>query len=84
MPHIKIYASTVIRLAIGLVLASALLTGCASREERIAKALDNASAAITKDEPITPDFYDGLRNQQVLDAMQISAEKKTWIEVAPA
>jgi predicted dehydrogenase len=40
--------------------------------------------AIGTDKPIKPDFYDGLRNQQVLDAMQISAEKKTWIEVAPA
>jgi predicted dehydrogenase len=40
--------------------------------------------AIGTDKPITPDFYDGLRNQQVLDAMQISVEKKTWIEVAPA
>ncbi len=38
-------------------------------------------AAIAKDEPITPDFYDGLRNQHVLDAMQLSAEKKAWINV---
>jgi predicted dehydrogenase len=39
--------------------------------------------AISSDKPIKPDFYDGLRNQQVLDAMQMSAEKKTWIEVEP-
>lgn len=39
-------------------------------------------AAISTDSPITPDFYDGLRNQQVLDAMQASADKGTWIEVA--
>jgi len=38
--------------------------------------------AIAQDEPITPDFYDGLRNQRVLDAMQLSAEKKAWINVA--
>jgi predicted dehydrogenase len=40
--------------------------------------------AIAEDKPISPDFYDGLRNQQVLDAMQLSAEKNTWIDVAPA
>jgi predicted dehydrogenase len=39
-------------------------------------------SAIAEDKPITPDFYDGLRNQQVLDAMQLSAEKKAWIDVA--
>jgi len=46
--------------------------------------LGDMLTAISSDKPITPDFYDGLRNQQVLDAMQMSAEKKTWIEVAPA
>jgi predicted dehydrogenase len=37
--------------------------------------------AIGTDQPITPSFYDGLRNQQVLDAMQESAASKTWIDV---
>ena len=46
--------------------------------------LGDMLTAISSDKPITPDFYDGLRNQQVLDAMQMSAEKKTWIEVATA
>ena len=36
--------------------------------------------AVGTDQPITPSFYDGLRNQQVLDAMQESAAKKTWID----
>jgi predicted dehydrogenase len=40
--------------------------------------------AIAEDESITPNFLDGLRNQQVLDAMQSSAQKKAWIDVAPA
>ena len=40
--------------------------------------------AIAEDESIAPNFLDGLRNQQVLDAMQSSAEKKAWIDVAPA
>ena len=40
--------------------------------------------AIAEDEPIAPDFLDGLRNQQVLDAMQMSAETKAWVNVAPA
>lgn len=38
--------------------------------------------AIGEDQPIAPNFHDGLRNQQVLDAMQMAAEKKAWIEVA--
>ena len=37
--------------------------------------------AIGTNKSITPDFYDGLRNQQVLDAMQAAAAKKTWIDV---
>lgn len=37
--------------------------------------------AIGTNEPITPNFYDGLRNQQVLDAMQESAAMRTWIDV---
>jgi len=36
--------------------------------------------AVGTDQPITPSFYDGLRNQQVLDAIQESAAKKTWID----
>jgi predicted dehydrogenase len=37
--------------------------------------------AIGTDQPITPDFHDGLRNQQVLDAMQASAAQKVWVSV---
>jgi predicted dehydrogenase len=37
--------------------------------------------AIGTNKPIKPDFYDGLRNQQVLDAMQEAAAWKTWINV---
>ncbi|MHC4509123.1 MAG: Gfo/Idh/MocA family protein [Planctomycetota bacterium] len=37
--------------------------------------------AIGTDQPITPDFYDGLRNQQVLDAMQDAAAQKAWVSV---
>jgi hypothetical protein len=40
-------------------------------------------AAIRSDKTVMPDFYDGLLNQQVLDVMQMLAEKKIWIEVAP-
>ncbi len=38
--------------------------------------------AISKDQPIAPNFHDGLRNQQVLDSMQMAAEKKAWVDVA--
>ena len=37
--------------------------------------------AVGTNQPVTPSFYDGLRNQQVLDAMQESAANKTWIDV---
>lgn len=37
--------------------------------------------AIGTDQPVTPDFYDGLRNQQVLDAMQASAAQKAWVNI---
>jgi len=37
--------------------------------------------AIGADEPIAPNFYDGLRNQQVLDAMQQAAAEKSWVEI---
>ena len=37
--------------------------------------------AIGANEPITPNFYDGLRNQQVLDAMQQAAAEKSWVAI---
>jgi predicted dehydrogenase len=40
--------------------------------------------AIGTNRPITPDFYDGLRNQQVLDAMQRAAADKTWVDIPRA
>ena len=37
--------------------------------------------AIGKKENITPDFYDGLRCQQVLDAVMQSAREEKWIQI---
>jgi len=37
--------------------------------------------AIAKKEPVYPDFYDGLRDQQILDAVVESASKGRWVEV---
>jgi len=37
--------------------------------------------AVGTNQPVTPSFYDGLRNQQVLDAMQESAANKSWVHV---
>ena len=37
--------------------------------------------AIAKDEPVYPDFYDGLRCQQVLDAVGQSADEGRWVEI---
>lgn len=36
---------------------------------------------ISKNEPVTPDFEDGLKCQQVLEAVLKSAEEKCWIKV---
>jgi predicted dehydrogenase len=40
--------------------------------------------AIGEERPIHPDFYDGLRCQQVLDAVLDSAEKRRWVEIPEA
>jgi predicted dehydrogenase len=37
--------------------------------------------AIDIGEPVYPDFYDGLRCQQVLDAALKSADERCWVEV---
>ena len=37
--------------------------------------------AISTGDSIKPDFYDGLRNQQVLDAMQQAAAEKSWVDL---
>jgi predicted dehydrogenase len=37
--------------------------------------------AIDKDEDVYPDFYDGLRCQQVLDAAVESTVEGRWVEV---
>lgn len=37
--------------------------------------------AIANQQGITPDFYDGLRCQQVLDAIAKSADTQKWIEI---
>jgi predicted dehydrogenase len=37
--------------------------------------------AIKKNEEVSPNFYDGLRCQQVLDAACESASKKRWVEI---
>jgi predicted dehydrogenase len=40
--------------------------------------------AVAKNEPVYPDFYDGLRCQQVLDAAVQSSVEQRWIEVPEA
>jgi predicted dehydrogenase len=37
--------------------------------------------AIAQNEPVYPDFHDGLRCQQVLDAATESARRRAWVEV---
>ena len=38
--------------------------------------------AISKNEPFTPDFYDGLKNQAVLEAVDQSAASRQWVTPA--
>ena len=40
-------------------------------------------SAIATDGDIQPDFYDGLRNQQVLDAVSQSARDRSWVSIPP-
>ncbi|UCD48506.1 MAG: VCBS repeat-containing protein [Phycisphaerales bacterium] len=40
--------------------------------------------AVATGKPVEPSFYDGLCNQQVLDAMQLAAAEKTWVDVPTA
>lgn len=37
--------------------------------------------AIAKDKPTSPDFYDGVKCSQVLEAVELSIENRQWIEV---
>jgi predicted dehydrogenase len=37
--------------------------------------------AVAKKQSVTPDFYDGLRCQQVLDAVQQSADEHKWVDI---
>jgi predicted dehydrogenase len=37
--------------------------------------------AIATGQRVEPNFLDGLRNQQVLDAMQLAAAEKTWVDI---
>lgn len=41
---------------------------------------DLLTAIATGDE-VEPNFHDGLRNQQVLDAMQCAAAEKNWVDI---
>ncbi len=38
--------------------------------------------AFDKGEPFKPDFEDGVRNQAVLEAVEISSQQKRWVNVA--
>jgi predicted dehydrogenase len=38
--------------------------------------------AILQDRPVSPDFYDGLRAQQVIDAAILSNREARWAAVA--
>lgn len=48
------------------------------------RAMTDFVAAIRSGTPMTPDFADGLRCQEVLDAVELSAREGHWIDVAPA
>ena len=37
--------------------------------------------AIANDKPASPDFNDGLKCAQVMEAVDLSAQRGTWVEV---
>jgi predicted dehydrogenase len=37
--------------------------------------------AVAKGKPTQPTFEDGLKNQQVLEAVEQSAQKRKWVKV---
>ncbi|CAN5546563.1 Gfo/Idh/MocA family oxidoreductase [soil metagenome] len=43
--------------------------------------LADAFTALGEGKPISPDFEDGLRNQQVLDAVERSSDTKCWVSL---
>lgn len=38
--------------------------------------------AIANDTPITPNFYDGVKCQEVLDAVELSIKEKRWVKIS--
>jgi len=41
----------------------------------------DAVIGIARNKPLSPDFFDGLRNQQVLDAVMLSVKERRWVKV---
>ena len=48
------------------------------------RAMTDFIAAIRSNTPMSPDFADGLRCQEVLDAVELSAKEGGWIDLPPA
>ncbi|MGB9682219.1 MAG: Gfo/Idh/MocA family protein, partial [bacterium] len=38
--------------------------------------------AIANDTPITPNFYDGLKCQEVLEAVELSIKERRWVKIS--
>lgn len=50
-------------------------------EHTFVNLLADALTAYAEGKPISPDFEDGLRNQQVLEAVQRSSESRSWVSL---
>ena len=50
-------------------------------ERYMGQNVTNFIDAIIRDEPMSPDFRDGLHSQRLLDAIVTSAEGRCWIDV---
>jgi predicted dehydrogenase len=38
--------------------------------------------AIANDTPITPNFYDGLKCQEVLEGVELSVQERRWVKIS--
>ena len=43
--------------------------------------MNNFIDAIAEDTEMVPNFHDGLRNQEILEAATISAEERRWVDL---
>lgn len=51
-------------------------------EHSFVHAVDEMMRAIEEDRPATPSFVDGVRSQEVLEAVDLSIEQRRWVKIS--